>query len=152
MDDQNPTAKVMAPIHTIMRQYERQLLAARQLARFRARSRLAQGLDMEEPAPGQNRSEHLNNVVEELSLSLLISGNNFPVIESIRGELSRTLGKDIIFSYPPGKKLRLLVRENGKLRAMSQEEENTANAILRKVTRQQVDDSMAYNPGKIANA
>ena len=151
MEDQNSGIKIMAPIHTVMRQYERQLLAARQLARFRARNRLAQGLDIEEPMPGQNRSHHLNNVVEELSLSLLISGNDFPVIEAIRKELSETLGKEIIFSYPPGKKLRFLIRENGKLRALTQEEEALANASLKKVTRNQVDDGMAYNPKKIAN-
>lgn len=146
MDEKETAEKTVVPFRNIFRQYEKQLLAARQLARFRARNLGVDPRDYEEPSPQRHRGNCVSKVAEELSLSLMISGNPFPVFESIRKDLSRQLNKEVEFVYPPGKKLRIFVRESNGLRPLNEQEQELADRELERITLHHVDEEMSYNP------
>lgn len=147
----NSALKVTRPLRMLLKTYEQQVLSARQLARFRAKSMKAAGLDMDEPPRGLNRSLKVNSVIEELSLSLMFSGNSFPAIEEIRLELSRQMNKEVEFVYPPGKKLKMYIKESTGLRPLTAEEQEFVNNSLGAITRHKVDEQMANHPGRINN-
>lgn len=141
--------KLAKPLNQILEVYEKQVLTARQLARFRAKSRKAAGLDPSEPERGQNRNRTISSVVEELSLTLMFTGNKFPVIEDIRKEVSRQLDKEVEFVYPPGKPLKYYIRDEKGLRRLTPEEQRFLDEALLRITRQKVDEKMADHPRRI---
>lgn len=129
----------------VLKRYESQLLNARQLARFRARQRAADGLALDDPDPEPNRKRAVSKIVEELSLSLAMTGNAFPALEEIRKELAARMGKDVVFHYPPGKRMRVLVREEKGMRPLNEAEQGFVDGALAAITRQKVDDSVTRN-------
>ncbi|MBD5607886.1 MAG: hypothetical protein HDQ93_03435 [Desulfovibrio sp.] len=141
--------KLARPLNRILEGYEKQVLTARQLARFRAKSRKAAGLDPAEPERGQNRERTISSVVEELSLTLMFTGNKFPIIEDIRKEVSRQLDKEVEFVYPPGKPLKYYIRDEKGLRRLTPEEQRFLDEALIRITRQKVDEKMADHPRRI---
>ncbi|MDE5832657.1 MAG: hypothetical protein K2H64_06690, partial [Desulfovibrio sp.] len=141
--------KVTRPLNRILEGYEKQVLTARQLARFRAKTRSAAGLDIAEPERGVNRAAKVTQVIEELSLTLMFTGAKFPVVEDIRQELSRQLDKEVEFVYPPGKPLRFYIREEKGLRPLTPLERQFMDEALIRITRQKVDEKMANHPDRI---
>ena len=98
-------------VRNMLRQYERQLLNARRLARYRMALRLAQG-DAEPPEPREVRRRRLvEKVARELYEHLLFTGSANPVAESIRKELSVSAGAHLQFQYTPGEAALQLIRE-----------------------------------------
>ena len=105
--------------------YEQQLLAARRLARFRVRRRLAEGESPEDPDPAIKRREFVQKVARELHDMLIYTGSENPIMEEIRSELSRSLGYEVRFTYPPGEKLRIVrVMPNGTITLTEKENQN----------------------------
>lgn len=144
-------AEATRPLNRVLDKYNQQLLAARQLARFRAKTRAAVGLDIAEPERGLGRNKKISSVVEELSLSLMFTGNKFPLLEDVRAELSRQLNKEVEFVYPPGKRVKFYIREAGCLRKLTEEEKAFVDKAVAGITRQKVDDNMANHPARIDN-
>ena len=100
-------------VRNMLRQYERQLLNARRLARYRMALRLAQG-DADPPEPKEVRRRRLvEKVARELYEHLLFTGSENPVAASIRKELSVIAGAQLHFQYTPGEAALQLIREGG---------------------------------------
>ena len=55
-----------AQMRIMLQGYEQQLLAARRLARFRVRRRLAEGLEPQDPDPSVKRRAYVEKVAQEL--------------------------------------------------------------------------------------
>jgi hypothetical protein len=95
----------------MLRRYERQLLNARRLARYRMALRLAQE-DAEPPDAREIRRRRLvEKVAKELYEHLLFTGSENPVTETIRKELSVSAGTHLHFQYTPGEAALQLIRE-----------------------------------------
>ncbi|MDO5484394.1 MAG: DVU0524 family FlgM-associated protein [Desulfovibrionaceae bacterium] len=130
----------------MLRSYEQQLLAARRLARFRVRRRLAQGEEPYDPDPAIKRRAYVEQVAQELYDSLIFTGSDNPMVEEIRQTLSQAVGMEVEFTYPPGEKLCIVARgPNGPRPLTDEEQRRTRNALWR-ITRQKVDQSMLVKP------
>ena len=135
-----------AQLRIMLQGYEQQLLAARRLARLRARRRLAEGDTPQDPDPSINRHAMVEKVARELYEALLFTGSDNPVVEDIRQELGREVGQEVHFTYPPGGKLRIVGQGPEGLEPLSDEKlRKTRNALWR-VTRKKVDESMLDEP------
>ena len=73
-----------AKLRIMLQGYEQQLLAARRLARFRVRMRLAHGDAPDDPDPAAHRHACVEKVARELYETLLFTGSDNPVVEDIR--------------------------------------------------------------------
>lgn len=118
----------------VVESYEKQLQAARRLARHTVRKRLEQGLDPDDPDAAPKKQHFANQISQELFDSLLFYPGASPVVEEIRAQLGAALGKRVEFTYPPGDTMRVAVREDGKLRALTPEEQFHVRAILKRIT------------------
>ncbi len=92
--------------------YDKQLLIARRLARYRVAMRMASGEDEPEIDPQVRRRETVERVAKELYDSLVFTGSDNPVVADIREALGREVGGKISFQYPPGELRMRIVREN----------------------------------------
>lgn len=145
----------------VLKSYQQQLTVARRLTRFKMkerikdallegddtiRQRIEAGLEPIDPDPAKNRGDFVKRAAEELFLSLIFSGEANPITDDIRQELSLALNKDVEFTYPPGGRMRLVVREEGKMRALTDEEQRLVTPVLKHITSQKVDHSMMGSP------
>lgn len=150
-----------------LKQYKKQLDVARRLTQAKVRSKIMEAMLNEDPEraerlitavepvdpdPAAKRQITVKKAAEELFLSLIFSGGENPITESIRMELSRVLDKEVEFTYPPGGKMRLVARETTGLRALTEAEQALVTPVLRRITSQEVDNNMlgnrsANNPG-----
>lgn len=150
-----------AQMRIMLKSYEQQLKVARHLTQHKVRMRIREAMldgDAElmdrlssaaepvDPDPSAKRSAFVKSAAEALFMSLVFTGNNNPITESIRKELSRTLDKDVEFTYPPGGKMRLVVHEANGMRPLTEEEQRLVTPVLKKITSQEVDKSMHGNP------
>lgn len=141
----------MAEMHTaqlriMLHSYEQQLLAARRLARFRVKRRLAEGLPPQDEDPSIMRRQFVQKVAHELYERLLYTGSSNPVVNEIREELGRRLNKEVEFTYPPGGSLCIVVREPDGLRPLNEEEQRHYKDMLQAITAQKVNESMLKKP------
>lgn len=137
MADINPALKRM-----MLQGYEQQLLAARRLARFRVRKRLAEGQDPRDPDPSATRHLYVEKVAQELYDSLIFTGSENPVVEEIRKELGRTIGQDVQFTYPPGGRLNIVGDGPDGPHTLTAEEQRHGRSALWRITREKVDQHM----------
>ena len=130
-------------VRNMLRQYERQLLNARRLARYRMALRLAQG-DAESPEPGEVRRRRLvEKVAKELYEHLIFTGSENPVAESIRRELCVSTGAHLHFQYTPGEAALQLIREGSSgPEAVSPHEKARLLDKLWHITLAKVDETM----------
>lgn len=143
-----------------LKQYQRQLDVARRLTQSKVRSKIMEALLNEEPDraerlltavepvdpdPAAKRRLTVKKAAEELFMSLIFSGGNNPITESVRAELSRVLDKEVEFTYPPGGKMRLVAREDTGVRTLTDAEQALVTPVLRKLTSQEVDNNMLGN-------
>lgn len=151
------------PVAKVVKSYEQQLSVARHLAGFKARARIKEalltgdeetrrrleyGLDSVDPNPARKRGDYVKRAAEALFLSLIFTGDDNPIIDDVRKELSKAINKDVEFIYPPGGRMRLMVRENDKTRTLTDEEQLLLVPVLKQITSQHVDTIMH---GKSAN-
>lgn len=130
----------------MLQSYEQQLLAARRLARFRVKRRLAEGERPQDPDPSINRRAFVEKVARELYETLIFTGSSNPVVEEIRAELSNALNLEVGFTYPPGARLRIVAIEPEGQRPLTRDEEKQARHALWRITRQKVDQNMLERP------
>lgn len=135
-----------APMRIMLNCYEQQLLAARRLARYRIKKRVAEGMNPQDPDPSVQRQKYVKQVAEELYTSLLLTGSDNPMVENIRKELSIRLKKEVEFTYPPGGKLRIIARDEKGARPLTAEEAQIAKQMLWRITSQTIDQSMWKKP------
>ena len=130
-------------VRNMLRQYERQLLNARRLARYRMALRLAQG-ETEAPEPREIRRRRLvEKVARELYEHLIFTGSENPVAQSIRTELSANAGAQLHFQYAPGEAALQLIREGSSgPEEISQHEKARLLDKLWHITLAKVDETM----------
>ena len=133
-------------LRMMMQSYEQQLLAARRLARFRVKRRLALGEAPEDPDPAIKRREYVEKVAQELYDTLIFTGSENPVVEEIRQELGKAVGREVMFTYPPGCKLKIMAKGPDGPAPFSDAEERKVRYALWRITRQKVDHSMLDKP------
>lgn len=126
----------------MLHSYEQQLQAARRMARYTVRKRLADGLDPDDPNPALKRHAFTSQISQELFDSLMFYPDASPVVEDIREELATALNKKVEFTYPPGGTLRIAVREEGVLRKLNDSEQLAAKAALKRITHAKVGQTL----------
>ncbi|MDR3358548.1 MAG: hypothetical protein LBN96_06830 [Desulfovibrio sp.] len=135
-----------ARLRTMLQRYEQQLLSARRLARLRVRRRLAEGLDPEAPDPSITRRLFVEKTARELYETLVFTGGENPVIEDIRAEFGKLLGRSVRFVYPPGERLSIVIEGAYGLEPLSEVEQRRTRHLLWQVTRRLVERSMLCTP------
>ncbi|MBE6441190.1 MAG: hypothetical protein E7022_02505 [Desulfovibrio desulfuricans] len=136
----------MTRMRIMLQGYEQQLLAARRLARFRVRRRLAAGENPNDPDPSVNRREMVEKVARELYETLIYTGSDNPVVEDIRRELGREVGQEVQFTYPPGGRLRIVGQGPDGLEALPEDKLRASRNALWRITRQKISESMLDMP------
>ena len=134
-------------LRIMMQSYEQQLLAARRLARFRVKRRLAMGENPDDPDPAIKRHAYVEKVAQELYDSLIFTGSENPVVEEIRQELGKAVGREVLFTYPPGSRLKIVANGPDGPTPFSDADERKVRYALWRITRQKVDKSMLDKPG-----
>lgn len=129
-------------LRVMLQSYEQQLMAARRLAKFRAKCRLLRGEERDDPDPQIKRRSYVEKVAREVYESLIYTGSPNPINEEIRAELSAQVGIELQFTYPPGKRLRIVkVTPEGQM-ALSEEEQQKVRLLFFRVTREKINASM----------
>lgn len=142
MIDMDENKKRLIMLHS----YEQQLQAARRMARYTVRKRLADGMEPDDPDPAPRRHAFRAQISQELFDSLMFYPDASPVVEDIRQELAAVLRKKVEFTYPPGGMLHIAVRDaSGNLRKLTDEEQLAARATLRRITHAKVDNTLFEN-------
>lgn len=130
-------------LRMMLQQYEKQLLAARRLARYRRAARLAAGENEPTIDPEVKRKAMVERVARELYERVIFTGSDNPVVEDIRTSLGKAVGGAVRFTYPPGAERMRLVREgpagNNTVPLLEQEQ---AMKKLWDITVAEVDKSM----------
>lgn len=129
----------------VLQKYEQQLLTARRLARFRARTQARAGEDPQEPDPSIKRRQYVESVASEMFTSLLFTGIADNLMEEIRQELCEKFKKDFEFVFPPNSNLCIYIREGDSRRQLTTEEVQVVSAALAAITSKKVDNSMIKN-------
>ena len=142
MDGENGQFQGKKPMRLVVQSYEQQLLAARRLARFRARARMREGLDARDPDPSEKREQHVRAVAAEMMNLLVFTGVTPEVLEETRQELGRLLNREFEFVFPPDANLCIYVRENGARRQLTEVEQRQVTMHLLHITQTKVDKSM----------
>lgn len=137
-------------------QYDRQLVAARRLARIRPqmepdpvpagaepRAGLAQPGEDGETTAEARRRVMVEHVARELLENLLFTGSDNPIVEEVRQELDRQLDGRYTFWYPPGEVDVRIVREgpDGRHELTSEERKEVLTALW-DITLAKVDATM----------
>ncbi len=137
-------------------QYDRQLVAARRLARIRPgiepetaapapECQLGDGpteADGETPAEARRRVM-VEHVARELLENLLFTGSEKPVVQEVRQELDQRLNGRFSFWYPPGEVDVRIARESPEgPRELSDEERREVLTELWDITLAKVDATM----------
>lgn len=147
MDGKKTISDLRVPLKRIVLQsYQQQLMSARLLARHCVKTRLREGLEENDPDPAPKRQAFVNKIAGELFDSLMFYPNANPVVDEIRMELSQALGKNLEFTYPPGDRLRLVLRESGEVRPLTDDEQRAALKVLKEITGQKVDEETLRKP------
>ena len=140
-------------------QYDRQLVAARRLARIHPRPEPDVALTGSERQPedqaegrhtevGETTAETrrrimVEHVARELLENLLFSGSDNPVVKEVREELDRKLGGHYSFWYPPGEvDARIACETSEGYRELEGEERKEVLAELWDITLAKVDATM----------
>lgn len=142
MDEENKSNSWQTPLRTALQGYEQQLLAARRLARFRARARLRDGQEARDPDPSEKRVQTVRTVAAELMNLLVFTGVSPEWLEETRQELNKALNHEFEFVFPPDANLCVYVRENGARRPLSDAEQRLVTMHLQHITRARVEKSM----------
>ena len=88
-------------LRNMLLHYDKQLVTARRLARYRQAMRLASGEEESAIPPEVKRRFMVERVAREIMENLLLAGSDNPVVREIRQKLEQELGETLTFTYPP---------------------------------------------------
>lgn len=129
-------------IRNMLHQYDRQLVTARRLARYRQALRQASG---DEPVVSMEvkRRIMVERVARELFENLLFTGSDTPMVQMVQKALEEAFGEPILFQYPPGSLDLVILREgpNGPTEVSPMEKEVILDRAWQ-ITLDKVDDTM----------
>ncbi len=130
-------------IRNMLHQYDRQLVTARRLARYRQTLRAAIGEESTVSMEAK-RKIMVERVARELFENLLFTGSDAPMVEEVRNALAENFGNRIVFRYPPGSLDLVLCREdeNGALVEIPEQEREDILDKAWQITLDKVNDTM----------
>lgn len=88
-------------LRNMLLQYDRQLVTARRLDRYRRAMRRASGEEENAVPPAVKRRFMVERVAREIMENLLLAGSDNPVVREIRQRLEQEQGEAFTFTYPP---------------------------------------------------
>lgn len=88
-------------IRNMLLHYDRQLVTARRLARYRQALRVAGGEDEPSIPADVKRRLMVERVAREIFENLIFAGSDNPIVQEVRQQLDQELGKRFTFTYPP---------------------------------------------------
>lgn len=127
-----------------LQKYELQLLTARRLARFRRAQQLASGeKPLSDAELEARRAAMVERVAHELYETIIFTGSDNPMVDTIRERLGQQVGGEVRFTYPPGEESVRILRESPEgVRSTSKEEQAKVLQDLWPVTLKTVQESM----------
>ena len=129
-------------VRNMLHQYDRQLVTARRLARYRQVLQKTYGEEPEIPADVRRRIM-VERVARELFENLLFTGSDSPLVREVQRALDAALGERLVFQYPPGELELALFRETpgGLVEVRSPEKDRILEKAW-KITLAKVDETM----------
>ena len=122
-------------------QYGRQLVTARRLARYE--QLLGRGPRGDTASNAAKRQDMVERVAREIMENLIFSGSDNPTVQYVKERLTRELGEELIFRYPPAdQEFKIFRIKDGEERELSEAEKQRAMARLWQVTLHAVDETM----------
>jgi alkanesulfonate monooxygenase SsuD/methylene tetrahydromethanopterin reductase-like flavin-dependent oxidoreductase (luciferase family) len=121
--------------------YDRQLVTARRLARYRrALSAAGDAVTISREA---KRHQLIERVAREIIENLLIAGSDNPIVDEIKARLEADTGEKLHFKFPPTEQDLQIFRETkqGHVEVTNQEKVQILNRLW-KVTLDKVDETM----------
>ncbi|QJT10619.1 DVU0524 family FlgM-associated protein [Oceanidesulfovibrio marinus] len=128
-------------MRNMLRGYDKQLVTARRLARYR---RALGAGSVEEPIPPEVKRRHLvERIAREIVENLIMSGTDNPVVNEIKERLNNEFGNQLTFAFPPSEQdLQIFKETKGGPMEVSPEEKIRILNRLWQVTLDKVDDTM----------
>ena len=80
--------------------YDRQLVTARRLAKYRRSLRAAQAEDAVTISKEAKRRQLVERVAKEIVENLIIAGADNPVVHEIKAQLDKEFGQELYFEFP----------------------------------------------------
>lgn len=122
-------------------QYGRQLVAARRLARYDQLLGRGQRRDTESTAA--KRRDTVERVAREIMENLIFSGSDNPTVQEVKDRLTREIGEELVFRYPPADQgFKIFRITDGEEKELPEAEKQRAMALLWEVTLRTVDETM----------
>ena len=85
----------------------------------------------------------VERVAREIMENLIFSGSDNPTVQDVKERLTRELGEELIFRYPPADQdFKIFRIKDGEERELSEAEKQRAMARLWQVTLRAVDETM----------
>lgn len=98
-------------VRNMLLQYDKQLVTARRLARYRRGKQSAESAEALAMSREAKRKQLVERVAKELIENMLIVGSENPIVREIREDLRREFNENFIFEYPIMEQDLLVYRE-----------------------------------------
>ena len=107
-------SKKSFPVRNMLLQYDRQLVNARRLARFKRSLRAAGAEDEVTISREAKRRELVERVAREIVENLVITGSDNPIVADIRRRLEKEFAQKLQFTYPPADEDLQIFKDTGQ--------------------------------------
>ncbi|THB70668.1 MAG: hypothetical protein D6E12_02445 [Desulfovibrio sp.] len=123
--------------------YDRQLVTARRLAKYRRSLRAAQAEDAVSIPREVKRRQLVERVAKEIVENLIIAGADNPVVHEIKAQLEKEFGEELYFEFPLTEQDLQIFRETpgGPQEIANHEKMHLLNRLW-KITLDKVDETM----------
>lgn len=88
-------------VRTMLRQYDKQLIAGRRINRYMGMSKAHDG-DESATSPSVKRQAMIERVSREIVENLIFVGSPNPIVQEIKEELEKDTGQKLSFTFPVG--------------------------------------------------
>lgn len=123
--------------------YDRQLVTARRLAKYRRSLQAAEALDAVTISREAKRRQLVERVAKEIVENLIIAGADNPVVHEIKAQLEKEVGQELYFEFPLTEQDLQIFRntEQGPQEVRNDEKMHLLNRLW-KITLDKVDATM----------
>ncbi len=130
-------------VRNMLLHYDKQLVTARRLARYRRSKQSAESAEALAITRETKRKQMVERVAKEIIENLLIVGSANPIVDEIREDLQREFNERFIFEYPIMEQDLLIYREtpDGPVELDSQDKMQVLNKLWT-ITLDKVDTTM----------
>ena len=107
-------SKKSFPVRNMLQQYDRQLVNARRLARFKRSLRASGAEDEVTISREAKRRELVERVAREIVENLVITGSDNPIVSDIKRRLEKEFAQKLQFTYPPADEDLQIFKDTGE--------------------------------------